>query len=293
MKKLFAMFVAVLVAGVAMAQLPIVTPLTISKVGTDETVDASYFTIYNTGGTSSLSYVTIVSDSTNLFTVGTASATISNNYEEVTVTYATGLAAGNYSGNILVTQTNAPVTVRTIPVTLRITKDQSLPLGSLADIRVLRGNIGATPQVVPRKYGDVLIGKYTVVDQAGTSTDYMNVWVSKGITTNDWESLGGQIYTAVTLAAQQRDTNATTSATAYTPRYVGDLLIGQAGSGTGAMWVATGVTTNDWEGPFKAISTASVTKQTVTGYDATGAALTNSAGGTIAIVTNVTVALSP
>ena len=42
------------------------------------------------------------------------------------------------------------------------------------------------------------------------------------------------------------DTNATTTATAYTPRYIGDILIGFKGSGTNAMWIAKGTTTNDW-----------------------------------------------
>ncbi len=44
----------------------------------------------------------------------------------------------------------------------------------------------------------------------------------------------------------QADTNATTTATAYTPRFVGDVLIGGAGVGTNAVWIAKGVTTNDW-----------------------------------------------
>jgi hypothetical protein len=43
----------------------------------------------------------------------------------------------------------------------------------------------------------------------------------------------------------QADTNATTTATLYTPAKVGQLLIGAAGS-TNAVWVSKGVTTNDW-----------------------------------------------
>lgn len=49
-----------------------------------------------------------------------------------------------------------------------------------------------------------------------------------------------------TYAKPQVDTNATTTATLKTPRYVGDMLIGSAGSGTGAVWVATVATTNGW-----------------------------------------------
>ena len=44
----------------------------------------------------------------------------------------------------------------------------------------------------------------------------------------------------------QADTNATTTATAYTPRRAGDVLVGGAGTGTNAVWIAKGTTTNDW-----------------------------------------------
>ncbi len=44
----------------------------------------------------------------------------------------------------------------------------------------------------------------------------------------------------------QSDTNTTTTATAYTPRHAGDVLVGGAGVGTNAVWLAKGTTTNDW-----------------------------------------------
>jgi len=59
----------------------------------------------------------------------------------------------------------------------------------------------------------------------------------------------GEIETAVTateIASVVVDTNVTTTATGYTPAKVGQLLTGGAGSGTNAMWVAEGLTTNDW-----------------------------------------------
>lgn len=56
----------------------------------------------------------------------------------------------------------------------------------------------------------------------------------------------GDVATATTLLKPQVDTNATTTATLKTPRYVGDILVGSAGSGTGAVWVATATTTNGW-----------------------------------------------
>lgn len=54
--------------------------------------------------------------------------------------------------------------------------------------------------------------------------------------------------TAETTAAvtAQADTNATTTATAYTPRRAGDVLVGGAGTGTNAVWIAKGTSTNDW-----------------------------------------------
>jgi len=53
--------------------------------------------------------------------------------------------------------------------------------------------------------------------------------------------------TAVTAAnAAQSDTNVTTTATSYTPAYVGQVLIGGAGTGTNGVWISKGITTNDW-----------------------------------------------
>ncbi len=43
-----------------------------------------------------------------------------------------------------------------------------------------------------------------------------------------------------------RDTNATTAVSSYTPAFAGQILFGGAGEGTNGVWVASGVTTNDW-----------------------------------------------
>mgnify|MGYP000394651261 CR=1 FL=1 len=56
-------------------------------------------------------------------------------------------------------------------------------------------------------------------------------------------TITAEILAAVTA---QSDTNVTTTAALYTPRRVGDLLVGSQGSGTNAIWVAVGATTNDW-----------------------------------------------
>lgn len=42
------------------------------------------------------------------------------------------------------------------------------------------------------------------------------------------------------------DTGVVTVASSKTPAYAGQFLFGLAGEGTNAVWVAKGVTTNDW-----------------------------------------------
>lgn len=50
----------------------------------------------------------------------------------------------------------------------------------------------------------------------------------------------------VAAITAQADTNASTVATGYTPRRVGDVLVGGAGTGTNAVWISKGSTSNDW-----------------------------------------------
>jgi hypothetical protein len=46
--------------------------------------------------------------------------------------------------------------------------------------------------------------------------------------------------------AVQSDTNVTTVASGHTPAFKGQFLFGGAGTGTNAIWVAKGATSNDW-----------------------------------------------
>ena len=48
------------------------------------------------------------------------------------------------------------------------------------------------------------------------------------------------------LPYTQSDTNVTTVVTNYTPKFAGQILLGGAGTGTNAAWVAKGTTPNDW-----------------------------------------------
>ena len=50
----------------------------------------------------------------------------------------------------------------------------------------------------------------------------------------------------VASAATQVDTNATTTATAVTPRWTGDMLLGGSSAQYDTVWIAKGVTTNSW-----------------------------------------------
>jgi hypothetical protein len=59
-------------------------------------------------------------------------------------------------------------------------------------------------------------------------------------------AITAEITVASTLAKPQVDTNVTTTVTLVTPRYIGDMLIGGAGSGTSLVCVATVATTNGW-----------------------------------------------
>lgn len=251
MKKMLVGLSAVLVcAGLAFGQKPVLTVNKLALSGEVGDTITGKFRIYNTGGTASVSYVTIVSSDTNVFTVDDAAQTVSNDYHQITVTAASGLTAGNYSGTVIVTQTNAPATVLRLPVTIRVQKFDRLALGSLADARIIvdtvAWDVSSTALPPPRKYGDILIAKASLTDLSGTEHERMNFWLSKGTGVSDWENVGGQIFTTIQLAAYRRDTNATTDVTAYTPRYFGDMLVGQTGTGTSSLWIAHGTTTNDW-----------------------------------------------
>jgi hypothetical protein len=57
---------------------------------------------------------------------------------------------------------------------------------------------------------------------------------------------GSLSVSGVVVATAQVDTNVTTTVTAYKPAVVGQILVGGAGTGTNAIWISKGATTNDW-----------------------------------------------
>ena len=112
----------------------------------------------------------------------------------------------------------------------------------------------------------------TTLSASEASTLSGSVTVIGGGVTSRWDNTSGKIDTAaietgalpsgITVAAAnitadsvgsaaigtitQSDTNATTTATLYTPAFIGQVLIGGAGTGTNGVWISKGLTTNDW-----------------------------------------------
>ena len=97
----------------------------------------------------------------------------------------------------------------------------------------------------------VIIGLVALTGVVAYSATFSRVQIStfKGSQTRVLNGVIAEVETAVTateIASVVVDTNVTTTVTGYTPAKVGQLLTGGAGSGTNAMWVAEGLTTNDW-----------------------------------------------
>lgn len=85
---------------------------------------------------------------------------------------------------------------------------------------------------VTNEFGQVIT---TTVTSAGLTTTIVDPNAAASRTNRTVEALGCQLSQA-----------ATTVQTQFTPRNYGDMLVGQEGS-TGKVWIATGLTTNDWK----------------------------------------------
>jgi len=71
-------------------------------------------------------------------------------------------------------------------------------------------------------------------------------WVPAAIALDDIVlPKGGAFYDGMTTQPQQDSSATTTTPSAYTPRYIGDWLLGLVDT-SNAIWVARGLTTNDW-----------------------------------------------
>ena len=147
MKKNLILFItAVLTAGVVMATdaTLVVSPSKLTATGTPlQGATAASATIYNGNTTASTSYYTVaVSPDTNQTTatwvsVSPTSGLSTGDYDTITFTYVTtNLTEGMYDATATITQTNAPVQVKTIPIVLKINQDENLGIafgpGSIA-----------------------------------------------------------------------------------------------------------------------------------------------------------------
>jgi len=94
--------------------------------------------------------------------------------------------------------------------------------------------------------GNSGISDPTVSITKRTNTDGPDRAAKELATFESFETAVEAVIDAVDSDVAQADTNATTTATAYTPTKVGQILVGGAGTGTNAVWVSKGTTTNDW-----------------------------------------------
>jgi hypothetical protein len=78
---------------------------------------------------------------------------------------------------------------------------------------------------------------------AADPTTFTSLRVTGAVQLSGTNTIAGYVSTA---AVAQVDTNVTTTVTGYTPSFTGQILVGGAGSGTNGVWVAKGITTNDW-----------------------------------------------
>ena len=97
----------------------------------------------------------------------------------------------------------------------------------------------------------LIIAILALICAAAFAVDYTPVTqeAASSVTAAITVATGGSVVasgTGFVAATAQADTNATTTITGYTPVFVGQILIGQTGTGTNSVWVAKGITTNDW-----------------------------------------------
>jgi len=259
MKKSIAMFIAaVLVASVGIAQTLTVSPVELAASGTILSgATAASATVYNSG-TGTSYYTVSVPTSQTWMSVSPATGSSTGDFDTITVTYTTtNQTAGIHTNDITITQTNATVTVKTIPVTLTIEEDLNagVVLGPSSVATAASGiaigdrtgraiAVGAnTIQIgggVNSSAGTTAIRSYQLLTSAGliAAARLSGVVMNGGAITNVRASILTGLY--------QSDTNVTTTATKYTPTFIGQILLGGAGSDTNAVWISKGVTTNDW-----------------------------------------------
>ena len=127
-KQLLILAAVIMAASIGLAQTLVVSPAKLAVTGTQlQGATAATLDVYN-GARSGTSYYTVtVPATTTWLSVSPASGSSTGEFDTVTVTFVTtGCVAGIYKEDITITQTNAPVTVKTIPVTITVNDDENL-----------------------------------------------------------------------------------------------------------------------------------------------------------------------
>ena len=119
---------------------------------------------------------------------------------------------------------------------------------AIASGAIVNADVNASAAIAHTKLAAVAPG-YVMVGNA--SSQAVAVAVSGDITmaNNGAVAIAAGAIVAADVNAtglSQIDANVTTTNTVYTPAFRGQVLIGGAGVGTNAVWIAKGVTTNDW-----------------------------------------------
>jgi predicted acyltransferase (DUF342 family) len=119
---------------------------------------------------------------------------------------------------------------------------------AIASGAIIDADVNASAAIAHTKLAAVAPG-YVMVGNA--SSQAVAVAVSGDITmaNNGAVAIAAGAIVAADVNAtglSQIDANVTTTNTVYTPAFRGQVLIGGAGVGTNAVWIAKGVTTNDW-----------------------------------------------
>jgi hypothetical protein len=108
-------------------------------------------------------------------------------------------------------------------------------ISAIAVAVLLFAGVSVFAATVTNQMGQVIT---TTITPAGLTTTILDPFSPMSVTNRTVGPVGCWL-----------DLKADTTETLYTPRNYGDMLIGQEGS-TGKVWVATGLTTNDWKAVY-------------------------------------------
>jgi len=164
------------------------------------------------------------------YVAGDTTFSWSNSNQSGTLTYTgLGLASPTISGTVTDTATH---TLTADKIYVGNDSSNRTEMGINGDVSVSQDGTNLTFALAPD----------SVAADELADADLGDVSVSSGVVSLDADVVDSANIGTIT----QSDTNATTTATEYTPAYIGQMLVGSAGTGTNAVWISKGTTTNDW-----------------------------------------------